>query len=91
MQIMPEEASRIAEAGGLGAMTREDLFDPQKNIAAGAAEYSQKLAAMNGNPILAIAAYNAGETAVGDGWSAHPPRIRISSSSRSLTRRPVCT
>lgn len=64
MQIMPEEASRIAEAGGLGAMTREDLFDPQKNIAAGAAEYSQKLAAMNDNPILAIAAYNAGETAV---------------------------
>lgn len=64
MQIMPQEASRIGEAGGLGAITREDLFDPRKNIAVGAAEYSQKLAAMNQNPILAIAAYNAGETAV---------------------------
>ena len=64
MQIMPQEASRIGEAGGLGAITREDLFDPRKNVAVGAAEYSQKLAAMNDNPILAIAAYNAGETAV---------------------------
>ncbi|HET8775419.1 MAG TPA: transglycosylase SLT domain-containing protein [Thermoanaerobaculia bacterium] len=72
MQIMPEEASRIAEAGGLGAMTREDLFDPQKNIAAGAAEYSQKLAAMEDNPILAIAAYNAGETAVRQ-WMERTP------------------
>ncbi|HEX6094701.1 MAG TPA: transglycosylase SLT domain-containing protein [Thermoanaerobaculia bacterium] len=64
MQIMPEEASRIGEAGGLGAVTREDLFDPRKNVAVGAAEYSQKLAVMNDNPTLAIAAYNAGETAV---------------------------
>ncbi|HEY0370636.1 MAG TPA: lytic transglycosylase domain-containing protein [Thermoanaerobaculia bacterium] len=64
MQIMPEEASRIGEAGGLGAITREDLFDPQKNIAVGAAELTQKLAVMDGNPFLAIAAYNAGETAV---------------------------
>lgn len=64
MQIMPEEASRISTAGGLGEITREDLFDPRKNIGVGAAEYSQKLATMNDNPILAIAAYNAGETAV---------------------------
>jgi soluble lytic murein transglycosylase len=64
MQIMPEEASRIGTAGGLGEIAREDLFDPQKNIALGAAEYSQKLATMSDNPILAIAAYNAGETAV---------------------------
>jgi soluble lytic murein transglycosylase len=64
MQIMPEEAARIGEAGGLGAVTREELFDPAKNVAVGAAEFSQKLALMNDNPILAIAAYNAGETAV---------------------------
>lgn len=65
MQIMPEEAARIAAAGELGAVTRDDLFDPQKNIAVGAAEYSQKLKAMNGNHVLAIASYNAGEQAVG--------------------------
>jgi soluble lytic murein transglycosylase len=65
MQIMPEEAPRIAEAGGLPAVTRSDLFDPEKNIAVGAAELSQKLERMDGNLMLAIAAYNAGERAVG--------------------------
>lgn len=65
MQIMPQEAARIGEAGGLGTVTREDLFDPLKNIAVGAAEYSQKLAYWKGNHILAIASYNAGESAVG--------------------------
>lgn len=64
MQIMPEEASRIAAAGGLGEVTRAALFDPATNIAVGAAEYSQKLAIMNGNHTLAVAAYNAGEDAV---------------------------
>jgi soluble lytic murein transglycosylase-like protein/CTP:molybdopterin cytidylyltransferase MocA len=73
MQIMPEEASRIGEAGDLGAMTREDLFDPRKNIAVGAAEYSQKLTAMSDNPILAIAAYNAGQTAVRQWMERTPP------------------
>ena len=72
MQIMPEEASRIGDAGGLGAVTREDLFDPEKNIAVGAAEYTQKLTTMNDNPVLAIAAYNAGETAVRE-WMARTP------------------
>lgn len=72
MQIMPEEASRIATAGGLDAVTREELFDPAKNIAVGAAEYAQKLAAMNGNPVLAIASYNAGERAVGT-WLEKTP------------------
>jgi soluble lytic murein transglycosylase len=64
MQIMPAEASRIAENGGLGAIARDDLFDPETNIAVGAAEYAQKLALMNGNHTLAIASYNAGESAV---------------------------
>lgn len=72
MQIMPEEAPRIASAGGIGAITRTDLFDPSTNIAVGAAEYSQKLERMNGNPTLAIAAYNAGETAVGT-WLEKTP------------------
>jgi soluble lytic murein transglycosylase len=66
MQIMPAEASRIGTNAGLGEITRDDLFDPLKNIAVGAAEYAQKLALMNGNHILAIASYNAGESAV---WS----------------------
>jgi soluble lytic murein transglycosylase len=65
MQIMPGEASRIASAAGMTEIDRNTLFDPLTNIAVGAAEYSQKLATMRGNHILAIAAYNAGEEAVG--------------------------
>ncbi len=72
MQIMPEEASRIAAAASLDSVTRDDLFDPAKNIAVGAAEYSQKLALMNGNATLAIASYNAGEAAVQQ-WAAKTP------------------
>jgi soluble lytic murein transglycosylase len=72
MQIMPAEASRIAQKGGLADVTRETLFDPSVNIAVGAAEYRQKLDLMNGNDVLAIAAYNAGEDAVGR-WLAQTP------------------
>lgn len=72
MQIMPQEAARIASLAGIEGMTRERLFDPVENIAVGAAEYSQKLAAMSGSDILATAAYNAGEEAVGK-WLAQTP------------------
>ena len=72
MQIMPAEASRIAMMGGLAEIDRQRLFEPMTNIAVGAAEYSQKLATMKGNQLLAIAAYNAGEDAV-DRWLAQTP------------------
>jgi soluble lytic murein transglycosylase len=72
MQIMPAEAAMIAAAAGMVTPTRQELFDPRTNIAVGAAEFSQKLAKVNGNPILAIAAYNAGEDAVGR-WLAQTP------------------
>ena len=72
MQIMPQEAARIASAAGLETVTREQLFDPHDNIAVGAAEFSQKLGRMDGNHILAIAAYNAGEAPVGR-WLARTP------------------
>lgn len=72
MQIMPAEATAIATAAGMPAPTREQLFDARTNIAIGAAEFAQKLAKVGGNPILAIAAYNAGEDAVGK-WLAQTP------------------
>jgi soluble lytic murein transglycosylase-like protein/outer membrane protein assembly factor BamD (BamD/ComL family) len=72
MQIMPNEASRIAQAGGLAAVTRQDLFVPETNIAVGAAEFRQKLNIWNGNQVLAIASYNAGEDAV-RGWIERTP------------------
>lgn len=72
MQIMPAEAARIAAGGGLPEPTRQMLFDPKTNVEVGALEYTQKLAKVGGNQILAIAAYNAGEDAVG-GWLAKTP------------------
>jgi len=72
MQIMPREAGRIAAAAGLADVTRQQLFDPATNIAVGVAEYSQKLTVMGGTAVLAIAAYNAGEDAVGK-WIAQTP------------------
>jgi soluble lytic murein transglycosylase len=72
MQIMPNEASRIAQVGGLENVTRQDLFVPETNIAVGAAEFRQKLDIWNGNQVLAIASYNAGEQAV-SGWIARTP------------------
>src|SRR5204862_258594 len=63
---------RISTDAGMASPTREQLFDPATNIAVGAAEFAQKLARMNGKPILAIAAYNAGEDAVGK-WIAQTP------------------
>jgi soluble lytic murein transglycosylase len=66
MQIMPGEAPGIAINAGLsGPVTRDNLFEPRTNVSLGAAEYLQKLRAMNGNRVLAIASYNAGEDAVG--------------------------
>lgn len=66
MQIMPAEAERIStDDGMLGPVTRDQLFNPATNVEVGAAEIVQKLKAMNGNLMLAIASYNAGEDAVG--------------------------
>jgi soluble lytic murein transglycosylase-like protein len=72
MQIMPNEAGRIATAAGIQTPSRQELFDPPTNIAIGVAEYAQKLAVMRGTEVLAIAAYNAGEDAVGK-WIAQAP------------------
>jgi soluble lytic murein transglycosylase len=72
MQIMPAEAAGIAVKAGLAPPTREQLFDPKLNIAIGVAEFSQKLTTEHGNTMLAIAAYNAGEDAVGK-WIAQWP------------------
>jgi len=72
MQIMPYEAGQIAGWAGISDITREKLFNPVTNITVGAAEYAHKVVSTGNNPILAIAAYNAGEDAVGR-WIAHTP------------------
>ncbi|MBW3564104.1 MAG: transglycosylase SLT domain-containing protein [Acidobacteria bacterium] len=65
MQIMPAELSSLSrEAGFDRPLTRDDLFDPLINLRVGAAEIAEKREAMNGNMMLAIASYNAGQSAV---------------------------
>ncbi|HEY0788958.1 MAG TPA: lytic transglycosylase domain-containing protein, partial [Thermoanaerobaculia bacterium] len=72
MQIMPAEATSIGSGAGLGTISRQDLFDPAINIRVGAQELRQKLDATGGTRILALASYNAGETAVLR-WLARTP------------------
>jgi len=72
MQIMPAEAETIAARARIEGVTREKLFDPDVNIAVGAAEFAQKLEAMQGRPVLAIAAYNGGESNVTN-WLTRTP------------------
>ncbi|MDX1583368.1 MAG: lytic transglycosylase domain-containing protein, partial [Thermoanaerobaculia bacterium] len=73
MQMMPKEAAAFGELAGLGReVTRQDLFDARINLKVGAAEIREKLDAMNGNQLLAIASYNAGENAVRS-WTRKTP------------------
>ncbi|MGK2856946.1 MAG: transglycosylase SLT domain-containing protein [Thermoanaerobaculia bacterium] len=65
MQIMPEHASRIASAETPGReVSRDELFDPATNIGLGTIELRALLDRLDGNDVLAVASYNAGETAV---------------------------
>lgn len=58
LQIMPKTAEQE------GALPGTDLFDPEKNLPLGAKHLAGLLSAYNGEEIYAIAAYNAGSTAV---------------------------
>jgi soluble lytic murein transglycosylase len=64
MQITPETARFIARDSGGTAFTEKDLATPQINIAYGAYYLRYLMRRYDGNEILAVAAYNAGETRV---------------------------
>ncbi|MBI5970884.1 MAG: transglycosylase SLT domain-containing protein [Deltaproteobacteria bacterium] len=66
MQIMPATGRHVAKAKDAG-FNEEDLFDPATNIRLGTRYLAGLMKRFNGNPVLAIAAYNAGPTAV-SGW-----------------------
>lgn len=63
MQLMPD----TARAYGL-----DDPADPSGNIRVGVQHLAQLLNAHDGDPIIALAAYNAGETAVSDHGGVPP-------------------
>jgi soluble lytic murein transglycosylase len=68
MQIMPSTADYIARKSGGTQFVQRDLATPQINIAYGSWYLRYLLEHYNGNTILALAAYNAGEGKVDEWW-----------------------
>jgi soluble lytic murein transglycosylase len=72
MQLMPETATFLAKRSGATTFTTGDLSTPEVNIAYGSYYLRYLLNVYHGDTVLALAAYNGGETNV-DSWirSAH--------------------
>src|SRR5829696_3828726 len=80
MQLMPETAHFIAQGSGGTRFTTEDLSTPDINIAYGSWYLRYLLNRYDGNEVLALAAYNGGETNVSrwlDGARARGERFGV--------------
>ena len=60
MQLLPITARQTARRQGLKRPSRGDLTTASVNIRLGVAYFKQLLDSMNGNPVFALAGYNAG-------------------------------
>jgi soluble lytic murein transglycosylase len=69
MQILPATAEFLAHRSGATSFSVSDLSDPQVNITYGSYYLRYLLDMYGGNKMLALAAYNGGQTNV-DGWIA---------------------
>ena len=67
MQILPSTAARVAKQIGLALPVNEKLLEPELNLTLGTQYLKDLLQRYSNNWFKAIAAYNAGETAV-DRW-----------------------
>jgi soluble lytic murein transglycosylase len=67
MQLLPSTAARVAARHGMRAPSHERLFDPEVNLKIGTQYLKDLLERYSNNWFKAIAAYNAGESAV-DRW-----------------------
>ncbi|MFN8179482.1 MAG: transglycosylase SLT domain-containing protein [bacterium] len=61
LQIMPATGYDLAGRAGLHGFAVRDLFDPATNVRLGARYLRELLDAFDGEPALALAAYNAGK------------------------------
>jgi len=84
MQVMPETAERFG-------VPRQELFDPERNAAAGTAYLAWLLDRYRGDLDLTLAAYNAGEGAVDKyrGIPPYPETQQYVRRVRALLRQPV--
>jgi soluble lytic murein transglycosylase len=64
MQLLPSTAARAATQLGLPSPQRDKLFDPDLNLTLGTHHFKELLQRYSNNLVKAIAAYNAGESAV---------------------------
>jgi soluble lytic murein transglycosylase len=78
MQLMPQTATFLARRSGATTFSTADLSTPDVNIAYGSYYLRYLLDEYRGSTVLALAAYNGGETNV-DSWvrSAHQARQRF--------------
>lgn len=89
MQLMPSTADFIAQRSGGTRFTTEDLSTPDINIAYGSWYLRYLLDRYDGNEVLALAAYNGGETNVNRWLSdarARGKRFRVADIPFSETR-----
>src|SRR4051794_41627149 len=68
MQLMPDTADYIARKSGGTRFERADLATPQINISYGTWYLRYLLTKYQGNTVLSLAAYNAGEGKVDEWW-----------------------
>jgi soluble lytic murein transglycosylase len=77
MQLLPSTADYIAHLSGGTQFVHGDLSTPQINIAYGSYYLAYLLRKYNGSEVLALAAYNAGETKVNE-WVASTDNFTVS-------------
>lgn len=75
MQLMPETAREQAVRLRVGDIEDLDLFDPATNILLGASYLAEQLNRFGEDPVLALAAYNAGPGRV-RGWLDASPGVK---------------
>ena len=76
MQLLPSTADYIASLSGGTKFVHGDLSTPQINIAYGSYYLAYLLRKYNGSEVLALAAYNAGETKVNE-WVASTDNFTV--------------
>jgi len=60
MQLMPATAKQVAKRHNIRYKSRQQLFDPEKNISLGSRYFKDLMQRFSDNRILSIASYNAG-------------------------------
>lgn len=74
LQLMPSTAREEASRLGLPAGDEDALYEPETNLRLGASYMARLLERYRGNEVFALAAYNAGPTAV-NRWRRRLPHL----------------